>query len=492
MKKNGAPQRRKGPGILTLAGLGMVLVSLLILLILNLIPGSSANKRNPVLLISGIEENIPGNSLENTLHAVGFDLENDPEGDFVLEDDRNYVILSAGENALNTINIYKDTENVVGFIFLCPAFNSEVLPEGMSSTEPSQDIAIFAGADDASKVLEIGDARAVYERLSGDDTVYGVPVKRGGLFASKVFINNLQTRYLSLSHFKVKDPAKFLFSPLMQNELAGYLSSTYQDLTIRDAGFGRIDSWFVFAVLSIFCCLTGFCLYLAALPLVLSDMKQETIHKGEKASAALIGGISLALCIGVIATTFLDIFRKWAPTVMVLLPLVFMLSMTLSKIRFIAGKEGRFVRRNTRMIRPLFISATVVLLVFFTFNIFFDLKVRNGMPASVLLPAVFLADIILSASLLYADRKSRYMGEGGCSLFGNRVIFLMMLIPSVFAFIFGLVFKMRDIMYGGLSGALCVLLPFVSLVPLRRHTDHSLIPGLVHGIIYVIAVAAML
>ncbi|MBO4242521.1 MAG: hypothetical protein IKT14_00125 [Clostridiales bacterium] len=492
MKKNGQPQNtNRTPGMMTLIAIAMMLVSLLVMFILCLVPGRSANSRNPVLLVYGDDSNFPVLSMENSMHAIGFDVETADES-YVFDEERNYIIMGVGEYAFNYVDAYKEQPEVKGFVLVCPGMPASEIMEGMSGTYPSREIAIFAGKDDASKVSDMGSARVIYERISGDDTVYGTPITRGGKFSSKVYINNIQTRYLSLSFAKIKDADKFLFSPLFQNELAGYLSTTYQDLTIRDASFSRINAWYVWALISFFTCLVGMCLYLAALPLIMSDMKQETIHKGEKLSAALIGGISIALAIGTIATTFVEKFRTYASCALCLMPLIFMVIMTFNKSRFILDNKVRYIKKQTRPMRPLFISLTVVLLVFLSLRLFTDLQLVMDLPAMVIAPCIFILDLMCSSALLYADRKSRYMGQGGSSYFGNRVIFLLMLIPSVFAMIFGLVFRLTDIFYAGFAGLTSTLVPFVSLIPLRRHTDHSLIPGIVHAVIYTAVVFAML
>ncbi len=104
----------------------------------------------------------------------------------------------------------------------------------------------------------------------------------------------------------------------------------------------------------------------------------------------------------------------------------------------------------------------------------------------------FVIDFFLACGLLYADRKSRSVGQGGCSYFGNRIIFLMMLIPAVFSFFFGLISDQNVIMYAGLDGITVTLVPFLSLIPLRRHTDRSLIPALLHGFVFAVTVLLVL
>ncbi len=474
-----------------LVGSLIAIVSIVVLFILYLLSFSGENDRNPIVLFSGFEGNFPVVSMQNTLHRSGFDMQRAEEG-FELDPGRKYILVSAGDTAVSDMATYRDQENVAGFVLIAPSIPSEGLPAGFDSAEPAKDIAIFAGRDKASQVVSMSDPRVIFERISGVDTVFGVPTSRGGLFASSCFVNNSQNRYLSLSAFNVKNPGELIPSPLFQNELAGYLSITYRDITIKDASFGAINSWFLFAVIASFAFVFGMSIYLMTLPLAVSDVKQEKVPAKERIAAAAMGGISIAFAVGVVAMTFVEKLRSYSSLILAFLPLVFMVILTISRFGFIVMNKVDF-KSKSKIKRTAFMCLALALGVLFILLICGDMGTYYSKTTAPLTAAVaFVPDFLCATCLLYADRKSRNLGEGGCSYFGNRIIFLLMLIPAVFAIVYGMVFRQSEIMMAGMRGILTVLLPFVGLVPLRRHTDKSVLPGMLHGILFALAVLFVL
>ena len=469
----------------------VAVAAVVILFILYLVSFSGENKRNPIVLFSGADGNFPVVSMQNTLHRAGFDLQRTEEG-FELDPDRKYILVSLDENAVADMAAYRDIENVEGMVLVCPSIPSEGMPSGFDSAEPSKDIAVFAGKDNASEVVAMGDARVIFERISGVDTVFGVPTVRGGLFASKCFVNTAQNRYLSMSAFRVKNASELLCSPLFQNELAGYLSITYNDITVKDASFAGINSWFVFAMIASFAAIFGISVYLMLLPVVVSDIKQEKVPAKEKIAVAAMGGISVAFAVGVVAMVFMDSLRAYSSLILAFLPLVFMALLTASRFSFIIfNKEDYKSKSSTK--RTAFMCVIMALSVLFILLITGDLGTYYSHISAPLTAAVaFVPDLLCATCLLYADRKSRYLGEGGCSYFGNRIIFILMLVPALFAAVFGFAFSQHEIMWAGFKGLITVLIPFICLVPLRRHTDKSLLPGILHGVLFAISVLFVL
>lgn len=473
-----------------LIGSVVAVAAVLILFILYLVSFSGENRRNPVVLFSGADGNFPVVSMQNTLHRAGFDLQYLEGGE--LDPDRQYILVSLDDNAVPDMAAYRDSDNVLGFVLVCPVIPDEGVPAGFDSAEPSKDIAIFAGKDDDSDVVSMGASRVIFERISGVDTVYGVPTARGGLFASKCFVSMSQNRYLSLSAFEADEGMSLLYSPLFQTELAGYLSITYRDDAIKDASFSGINMWFIMAFVSIFACIFGLCVYLMLLPVVVSDIKQEKVPSGEKLAVAAIGGITVAFAIGVVAMAFLERLRSYAGIILAFLPLVFMFILTLNRFRFIVFDKTDYKSRS-KMKRTAFMSVLIALSALFIMLILGDMDTYISHVSAPLIAAVaFVPDLLCATCLLYSDRKSRFVGEGGCSYFGNRVIFLLMLIPSVFAIIFGIVFRQHEITMAGFKGLYTTLVPFILLVPLRRHSDQSLIPGILHGILFAMSVLFVL
>lgn len=474
-----------------LIGSVVAVVAVVVLFILYLVSFSGENKRNPVVLFSGADGNFPVVSMQNTLHRAGFDLQRTEEG-FELDSDRKYILVSTDETAVSDMAAYRDNDNVLGFVLLCPSIPAEGMPSGFDSSEPSKDIAIFTGSDKASEVVSMGEPRIIFERISGVDTVFGIPTTRGGLFSSSCFVNMAQNRYLSMSAFSVKDSSELICSPLFQNELAGYLSITYKDAAVKDASFAGINMWFLFAVIASFAAVFGISVYLMLLPVVVSDVKQAKVPSKEKVAVAAMGGISIAFAVGVVAMVFMEKLRFYSSLILAFLPLVFMAILTVSRFGFIVFNKDDY-KSKTGYKRTAFMCLITALAVLFILLLTGDPDTYYSHISAPLTAAVaFVPDLLCATCLLYADRKSRSLGEGGCSYFGNKVIFLLMLVPAVFAVVFGLIFSQHEIMWAGFKGLFTVLLPYLCLVPLRRHTDKSLLPGILHGVLFAISVLFVL
>ncbi len=490
MKKNERAPRRKAP--ISLIALGLMAASLILMLIMCLVPGAGENSKNPVLAIYGVEGNVPSLSLTNTLHAAGFEYEVVGYG-HDLPSASDVVVMAVGEDALSVINEFKNDEHVAGFILICPELNEDYL-YGLTSMNPSCDVAIFAGRDTAKSSADMCDARRIYERLSGDDTIFGIPIKRGGLFASKVYVDNAQNRMLSLSAFPARDPSKLLFSPLFQNELAGYLSVTYIDEATRETSFGRINSWFIFTWISVVLAAASVLLYLSNLGLSVTgnDTKKAPVSNWV---FGLIGGISIAVAIGIIATTFLSMLQSAMIMILVLLPVVFMLCLFTINFSWITTKDGKFVPKKSGLVPAVFMAVVTGLMVMFVLALSCDLKIYKisdpGL-SSGFLALMLITDIILATCLIYASRKSSTAGKGAKNCFGNRNIILLMFIPCAAALIFGMFPGNVKAFYYGLAGLLATGVPYLAVMPLVRHTDRSLIPGVLHGILYVLVLAAVL
>ncbi len=470
----------------------IMMLMLLMMFILVLVPNAGKNPKNPVLAIYGLEGNYPSLSLRNTLHAAGFEYvvlkygEELPTGNTV-------VVMGVGPKALSVLEDHRDSGNVAGFILVCPEADERYLA-GITGNDPSCDIAIFAGKDNSTNVASMGAARAIYERISGDDTLFGISIKRGGLFASKVFVNTSQNRTLSLSCFNVSDPSKLFFSPLFQNELAGYLSVTYIDEATRETSFGRINSWFVLSMIAIFLEIIGILMYLS------TRKVSETGFDSKKAPVSrwvfgVIGGVSVAVAIGIIASTFIGMLHDSMIVILSILPAVFMICLFVINFSWITTKDGKIVPGKKTLIPSVMLAVIIGLFAVLAFDLVTDLsihKIGDAGLASGLLILLLISDAVLSTGLIYASRKSSASGQGAKNCFGNRLIILLMFIPSVCAFLFGLIPGNSYVFYAGLSGIAATGIPYLAVMPLVKHTDRSLIPGVLHALVYVLVIAAVL
>ena len=346
----------------------------------------------------------------------------------------------------------------------------------------------------SDKAVDMDDARLIYERISGDDTIFGIPIKRGGLFSSKVFVSNSQNRTLSLSFFNVNDPTKLLFSPLFQNELAGYLSVTYIDEATRETSFGRINAWFVFSWIAVALAALSILLYLSNMSLSVTgnDTKKAPVSKWV---FGVIGGTSIAFAIGIIASTFVDALQNSMLMIVSLLPLIFMICLFVINFSWITTKDGRFVPKSSGLIPSVYMAVVIGIFVMLTLALTADLKVYKIADPGIssgLLAFILIVDTVVSTGLIYASRKSSAAGEGAKNCFGNRLIIALMFIPCAAAFLFGLLPSFSSIFYCGLAGLAATGLPYLAVIPLVRHTDRSLVPGILHGVIYTLVLAAIL
>ena len=484
------PARRQAP--IVEISLIMMAAALIIMVVLCLVPGVGKSSKNPVLAIYCEETNVPSLSLTNTLHAAGFEYELIGYG-HDLPDANDIVVVGIGEQALSLVNEFSGEENVLGFVLIGPSYNEAYL-QGITGNTPSCDIAVFAGRDNADQAVSMKDGRLIYERISGDDTIFGVPVRRGGLFASKVFVNNVQNRTLSLSAFSVSEPSKLLFSPLFQNELAGYLSVTYIDEATREISFGRINSWFVFSWIAIALAVMAVLIYLSNVGLSVTgnDNKKAPVSMWV---FGIIGGISIAVAIGIIATTFVGVLQSAMIYILLLMPLVLMTSLFIINFTWITTKDGKFTPKKNGLVPAVFLAVVTGLDIMLALALTTDLKVRSITDAGLssgLLAMILIFDTVVATGLIYASRKSSAAGEGAKNCFGNRMIFLFMLIPGAVSILFGVLPWHHDILYCGLAGLAATGLPYLAVMPLVRHTDRSLIPGILHGVVYTLIMAAVL
>lgn len=484
------PVKRQAP--IVLISMGLMAAVLITMLILVIVPHNKLVMNSPVIAIVDAKGNVPSLSLQHTMHAAGYNVEYIHYGQ-ELPQARYVIVMGIGSEALAVINEYKDEDNVAGFVLVCPELNEDYLT-GLSSLEPECDIAIFAGRNDVSSVTQMKGPRVIYERISGDDTLFGTPVRRGGLFASKVYFNNMQNRMLSLSCFKINDPGKLLFSPLFQNELAGYLSVTYIDEAVKNASFGSINAWFVFCWLSVALAVVSVLLYISNMSLSVTgnDPKKAPVSKWV---FGLIGGISIAVAIGIIATSFSERLRSSMPLIQVLVPEVFMLCLFVINFSWITTRDGKFVPSKKTQIPAVFLAFVIGLYAMFITFLTADIKVYAISDAGIssgILTLLLIVDTMFATGLIYASRKSSTAGQGAKNMFGNRLILALMFIPCAAALLFGLIPGNTAAFYAGLSGLAALGLPYLAVLPLVRHTDRSLIPGILHGVVFILVLAAVL
>ena len=471
-------ERKKAPlRPLSKAGILLMALMLLQMFLVFILSFSGGNNSDPVLIVAGYESNFPTASMRNSLHAAGFEL---VVSDNISSASKNRlaVVLLAGEDQLAKVAEYKDDENIMGFVLVLPDMKENISLDGLDSKSPHKDIAIFAGKDNSSSVADMSTAKIIYERLSGDDTVYGVPARTGGPMGSTIYFNNDQNRYLSISSKKADDPAELLFSPVFQNELAGYLNSTYRDSLSRDMSSGRVISWYIFALISVFLWITGLFIYL--IPLRTIPDKQQKVKINTMIPLTLLAVFfSLAVAIG----SVFPVLRHYTEAAVFFLPVLFAVAgmiVRLVKLSKVSPEFRLFGTGNTSPVRPLLMSLSAVLFIFLTALLFGDMRfvVMRSVPWAVFALA-FIVDMFCSSINFATDGK---VGNGG------KVLTIFMGIPCLMMTLCGFFFRDHVMVFTGLGSFMASVIPYAMVRPLRNHTNIPVITGILHASVYIILV----
>lgn len=476
---------------------GLVLMISMILVMGGLFGYSfvGASEDNPVIVFYGFDGAFPVQSMRNTIHAEGFDyviedaIEQTDGYVFELDDDyedRDVVVVATGKCSVYALSFFSEHgyDNVCGYVLIDPVSPGNLVMEGLSETIPSQNVAIFAGKDEATNVSDISGSRLIYERLSGADTVYGAAFRSGTIFASTCYSDASQNRYLSLSAFNSSD-GDLVFSPLFQSEFARYLESTYGDIASPVGGTGRVSSWFCVMALAPFLAIAGFCLILAALPTYRTRMSMTSEEKSEKNVFVVVTGITVALLIGVIVLSLFEKLRHFIYLALLIVPVIYIVIMLISKLGFIFDNRIKYKPNPTDKIKTLLMIVVEVLFAFLCSLLYFGLFNESVDLVHVLFVVVAsVIDFVASSALSYADKKARFDGQTGCSYFGNMAMPAYIILPSLFVFMFGVVFSLSDLITAGFGGMMIGLLPFVFALPIRRHSDSPFVTGFVHAAVY--------
>lgn len=469
-------QANKGPGLISLIGIFGIVISILLGLIVVFMSTSGDAHKAPIVVFAGEYVNFPYRSMGNSLMASGFQMEIQ-EGELDLDSDDQYIIVGVGDNSFEYVCQYRDNPSVLGFVLLCPSFPDGSKVNGMNAQVPAQDIAIFAGRDDVNAVSDIGEARMIYERLSGDDTVYGTPIIRGGLFASKCFINNGQNRMLSLSYFNVNNVEGLLFSPLFQNELAGYLSVSYGDSS--KTSFARINAYYVLTLVSIVLAMVSFCFYLAGIPVSDDSKKQSFLAiMAMVIASCVVGGAMTLGC-------FIPKLKATAPSYVPYLPAMIMAaSMIVGGVFTLLIKNDggdklpkpkRRERKNILVQNIILAALPLVLLTEYAF-ILSDMHSEN----SGMIVAVSVIDMLAAAVIMLNGNKYRFI-----------TVVMSIVVPVALLVLGSITSNIAIVHFSGVALAVSLLSNVVTFAS-RRHGSNPFIYGLSHGLATMIILMALL
>lgn len=502
MKKNTLPYEKKPVkrtvGKIPKAGLISLVVSFvmaLVLIILFFASSAGEGEAGSYVLVYGrssLNGPFPYISLRNSLLAADHDLavlENDEE----MNDDRtayvvpekyrtrNIVVLTLAPNGFDIMKDLTSDEknaNVKGFVMINPSYPGNAALEGYSADVPDADIAFFGFKDSDPTPDDMSDVRTIFERMSGNDTVYQVATSGGGLFKSTGYYSVNQKRYLNLSNV-TQGRSALLQNPVFQKELAEYIGLTF----CGEYNSARVSVWFVLVLISLFLGLASMFFYLFFRP-VLSVRNIDVLHKGRESLAEiLVLGMSVWLPVLVIAGSFISYTESYVKYLVIISPEILFLVMILPRLRFLLSKQNKWERHDINLVRTFSQMALFIVMYTAVCLVFTDMSVSESSTSKLIwIAGIFACDTVLISLIALIDKKSRFVGEGGASYFGNLRYFLEVLIPPVATLIFAVIFARTKLALVAAYTLLSITVPYFAANEIRKSTDAFEVAGLVHGI----------
>ncbi|MCR5618191.1 MAG: hypothetical protein K6F83_07885 [Clostridiales bacterium] len=392
---------------------------------------------------------------------------------------QSIVILAQGEGATSSLKLFDADEDTLGFVLVEPEFETNFSMEGMSSDFPTHNVAIFTG-DRSGK----SDAKIMYERLSGEDTLYGITSKTGGLMSSEIFMNPKGNRYLSIAAVDPVEGSLFYGSPAFQIELANYLATNYQE--DYSSPVKAIIGWYILFILSIAFFIAGLFMFLVKIPIVRYRMEGENKDKTDSVTKIIL--LSVAVLVTLLLVVLEVLGNKEAVISMVLgfFPLLMLLIMTGVRLPYLV-KNFKVKRPHKSKFVALILMALILsFVVMLANNTIGIINSVNNMYMVLIFILAMLFDFASIMIVSRCDSVSRIKGFGGCSYFGTYTMFLLTLLPSVMLFFASALLGKNGIAVRSFGGFLCAAMPFISSLPIKRHANAIKVTSTVHAIIYFI------
>ena len=405
---------------------------------------SGAGEKEKIVLFFCDKRYFPYVSMNNALLSADFDYDViDIKGKHEIPGQysgRKIVVAAFGKDAFKVMDNVARSGNadVIGYCLIDPEYPGNAALEGYGRYFPKTPVAIFGSEDKYGDNAGEGGLSMLYEKLSGADTLYGVPAVSGTVFKSKVYITPDQSRYMSVSSLSLEEHV-LRYSPLFENELARYLGITYGSgiSTFRlTAFFFGLSAW-----------------------------------------------IGLTICV----MTFIPSLAGYVKYAVVMAPAALVAAMALMRVPFLLSRKIAYKRdklQGNMVLVPLVMGlceiAYVSALVFaFTDISGFD-RGNVKLAASLI---VFVISSLSAFALARADRKSRFAGEGPASYFGNPAYFLETLIPPAALLVISIMrVNSANICYASMA-VICGMIPYFAAVTIKRFSDFFEFAGVVYGIL---------
>ena len=434
-------------------------------------------------------------SMQNSLASAGFDVaveeiskENGSSRSdlYKIPDQykgRQIVVVSFGKDAFRIMDAISKTDdgNIAGFCLVNPEYPGNAALEGYGRNFPRTPVAIFSSEKRVASE-EKGSVSMLYEKLSGADTLYGVPAVSGTLIKSKVYITPDQNRYMSLSSVSLGNHV-IRYSPVFENELARYLGITYNN----GISSFRVKAWFALAPFTAFAALCFLALFVFLIPVRDSDKGEKELKGRDSLGTIIFFGLSAWIGLTICVMTFIPEVAGYARYAVVMAPAFLVAAMALMRVPFLLSRKVAYKREKLQknaVLVPLAMSLCEIVFVAGIVLVFTD---ASGFEPDMLkLAAALIVFVVSSLSafvLARADRKSRFAGEGPAAYFGNPAYFIETILPSL-ALLAVSVFRTNipDLCYTSLALA-CGVIPYAAAVTVKRFSDFFEAAGVVYGIL---------
>lgn len=475
----------------TKIGIIVLVLSILIQAGLFIASKTGVSDDSPVLVMYGFnEEFFPHTSFGKAVHSADFDyaivdrnlskvLEVGDEISVPAEyKTRNVVVFVNGNDSTSALKLFDSKDRTLGFILLNPSFETNFSMEGMSNKNPVHDVAIFN-----SNVGALKDSQIFYERLSGEDTLYGIKYETGGVFSSECYSNPSGNRIISVSGIDYASDSLLLASPIFQIELANYLVSNYGESD--DSVNAGIVLWHSLNVFSILLFIAGIILVFAQLNVIKFKVKDDVKQGLYNATLIVTGIVTIALVI--ITVVLSNIPKSYSSYLFGISCYPILLIVTMAMMRAVFVLKNNRVRVDDKIpawFKWIMSLSLVVFVVILAINVMgIEAFTTSGVRLIIIIVA-FVVDFFSILLLCSADNISRLMAQGGCSYYGKLVFPLLTMIPSVIAIVvFAVSHNVEGVLYAvlGLIGA---FIPYIGSVIVKRRMLSELQVATVHSILY--------
>ena len=462
---------------------------------------SGSGKDNKIVLFYCQERFFPYVSMSNSLAAAGFDyaiLEPPKSGEtagkkaYAIPDvlkDKQIVVAAFGKDAFKIMDEVSKTDdrNVIGYCLINPEYPGNAALEGYGRDYPKKPVAIFSYDGQTGNADQAGGSPLLYEKLSGADTLYGVPAVSGTIIRSKVYITPDQSRYLSQSSMKMGSHV-VRYSPVFENEFAAYLGITFGD------GYSsfRIRAWFTCVMFTAFAALSFFALFVFLIPVREADKGSKELKGRDSLGGIIFFGLSAWIGLTISVMTFISFVEHYARYAVIMTPAVLTAAMALMRLPFLLSKKTVYKREKlhrNEILAPVAMALCEVAMVGSVILTFTDISGIEQDPIKLAVSLiVFVVSSLSALALARADRKSKFIGEGPASYFGNPVYFIETIIPAGALLVISILRGSgSEICFASMALA-CGMIPYASAVIIKRFSDFFEAAGVVYGTLMAILV----